>query len=208
MKIPTVIFFSLLITWLPTWADEGVFWLGASKSMLKQQSLEVPRSLWSAMSAFVGPFGKSARIILIRDGKCFVINGAKDLDVVRDFPILKGDRVQKYDESDLKAWALPVVEGAEAVALLVASQRGKLSEQGAPPADLQQSGTGIPASPVVSQDPAPLSLGAERVPALSAPRTASPPIVESAPSPTWSVVVVTALAVIGLLWLAIKRRAK
>jgi hypothetical protein len=134
MKTKLLIFAGFFIaTLLCASANEAVFWVGTSKSKLVRQTLEFPRSIWNAMSLFVGPFGKTSRMILVRDGKCFVINGSKDLDAVRDLPVLPGDRIQKYVETDLKEWKLPVLEGADAVALLVKAEKGRaLETRGAP----------------------------------------------------------------------------
>lgn len=183
-------------------SDQG-FWLGTSKASLERQTLEVPRRLWHAMAPFVGPFGKNSRIMLIRDGKCFIINGAKDLDVVRDFPILPGDRIQKYDVNDLKEWNLPEIEGADAVAWLVESEKHRASESKEELEEPQQTVASVKSS--LAKFEPPTAPTASAVPVHTA--TASTEGWTSTWSKLWSIIVVLIVAATGLLSLLLKRRS-
>ncbi len=170
-------------------ADNDMFWLGTTKSTLKHQSMDVPRTIRQAMMLSCGGIDKYTRIILVRGSRCFVVNGAKDLDVVRDFPILPGDRIQKYSETDLRDWNLPVLEGADAVAWLVESEKQRVVESKEKLEEPQQ----------------PIAPTASAMPVHSA--TSSTADGTSMASPPWSIIVVLIVAGCGLLWLLVKRRS-
>lgn len=180
--------------------EEEGYWLGASKATLKNESLVYHRTLWNAMSRFVGPFGKSSRMILVRNGKCLVINGGKDLDKVREFPVLNGDRIQKYDEKDLKEWDLPILEGAQAVALLVAEENKRAADT------IGKSREQKPLVSLPKSSPAPTSPILE--PRSHANLTQAVTVVKNKQSSStpWTVVAVLTGSVIGLLWLLLKNR--
>jgi len=183
-------------------ADNDKFWLGATKSTLKHQSLDVPRTIRQAMMLSCGGIDKYTRIILVRGSRCFVVNGAKDLDVVRDFPILPGDRIQKYDENDLKAWNLPVVERAQAVALLVEAEKHRASgikEASPEPTEAVAERHGSP--PVTSVLPP--SANASPLPLARVPTHRE----ELTPSTMWSIIVVLIVAACWLVWFLLKRRS-
>jgi len=185
-------------------ADNDKFWLGATKSTLKHQSLDVPRTIRQAMMLSCGGIDKYTRIIMVRGSRCFVVNGAKDLDVVRDFPILPSDRIQKYDENDLKEWNLPVMEGADAVAWLVESEKHRASVSKEELEEPQQTVESVKSS-LAKVEP-PIAPTVSAVPVHSAiTSTAGGTSTSSIP---WSIIVVLIVAGTGLLWLLLKRRTK
>ena len=187
---------------LPTFALEGEFWLGTSKASLKSQSMEVPRTIRQAMMLSCGGIMKYTRIILVRDGRCLVINGGKDLDVVREFPILPGDQIQKYDENDLKEWKLPVIEGTDAVALLVESEKQRASE---PKEESEEPQQVVPAAnPSLEDFETPISPIAGVVSGQNATTLAADGT--STSTTPWNLIVVLIVAATGLLWLLVKNR--